>query len=120
MPTSPPTAGSTAALTSSTTAEASLSRVASVGQDVDDGAVADGGADDGQLDAVDAAGGLGRCLRVAGRHEDLDGGEDSGSDPAVGQGLQGVVPRAAARQRLEARPWPDLEAEHRDDEQARA
>ena len=31
-------------------------------QDVDDGAVAPGGADDGQLDAVDAAGRLGCCL----------------------------------------------------------
>ena len=117
MPTSPLTAPSTAALTSSTTAAASLSKVASVGSTSTTALSPCSGADDGQLDAVDAASRVGRGLRVAGRYEDLDGGEDSGPDPAVGQGLQGVVSRATLRQRLEARPWSDLEAEHRGDEQ---
>ena len=75
-----------------------------------------GRADDGQLHPVDAAGRLGCRLRVAGRHQHLDGGEDSGADAAVGQRLQRVVARAAARQRLDAR-LAELDAEHRDDEQ---
>ena len=71
-------------------------------QDIDDRGVADGGAHGGQLDTFDAARRVGCRLSVGGRDEDLDGREDSRAHTALGQGLQRVIPRTAARQGLDA------------------